>query len=130
MRFLIVDDSAEWLKYHYQNIHALLPDAEFDIAQTAAKAFEKVTMHTPNHYNVILVDMQMEPVRDEEFAGVWLIKKIRESRKCYLTKIIIISAINNIDEIAKNLNTSYISKASLNASPVAFKMKLKELLKF
>lgn len=130
MRFLIVDDSFDWVKFHYKNIQNTMPEAEIDIATSGFEALNKVLVKEANYYDVILSDMQMEDTDDGDYAGVWLIKRLLESKKCSSAKIIIISAVYNIKEVAKNLNTDYISKSSLIASPTVFEYKLKELLKF
>ncbi len=130
MRFLIVDDGFDWVKFHYQNIQNAMPEAEIDIATSAFEGLNKVLAKEENYYDVILSDMQMEDVDSEDYAGIWLIKRLLNSKKCSKTKIIIISAVYNIKEVAKNLNTDYISKSSIIASPTVFEYKLKELLKF
>ena len=130
MRFLIVDDSYDWIKYHYANIQNTMPKAEIDTAISGFEGLNKVLAKDADYYDVILSDMQMEDVDSEDYAGIWLIKRLSESGKCKNTKIVIVSAVYNIQEVAKKLNTDYLSKASLVSSATAFEYKLKELLKF
>lgn len=130
MRFLIVDDSYDWIKYHYANIQNTMPDAEIDIAMSGFEGLNKVLSKEADYYDVIFSDMQMEDVDSEDYAGTWLIKQLSASNKCEKSKIVIISAVYNIEQVAKNLNVDYLSKSSLVASPSAFEYKLKEMLKF
>jgi len=130
MRFLIVDDSYDWVKYHRENVQKSMPDAEIDIAMSGFEALNRVLAREENYYDVIFSDMQMEDVDDEDYAGIWLIKRLLASNKCTKNKIVIISAVYNISKVAKNLNVDYLSKSSLVASPSAFEYKLKEMLKF
>lgn len=130
MRFLIVDDSYDWMKYHYANIQKAMPEAEIDTAMSGWEGLNKVLGKDANYYDVIFTDMQMEDVDDEDYAGTWLVKRLSSSGKCTKTKIVIISAVYNITEVAKNLNVDYLSKSSLVASTTAFEYKLKELLNF
>lgn len=130
MRFLVVDDGYDWVKFHKQNILNTMPHAQVDTATSAFEGLKAVMNKDENYYDVILSDMQMEEVVEESYAGIWLIKRLLTSKKCNKSKIIIISAVYNIREVAKNLNVDYISKSSLIACPSAFEYKLKELLKF
>jgi CheY-like chemotaxis protein len=129
MRFLVADDGYDWVKFHSQNIKNAMPHAQIDIAMSGFDALNMALKQDENYYDIILSDMQMEDVEDESYAGIWLIKRLLASGKCKNTKIIIISAVYNIKEVAKNLNVNYISKSLLISHPIAFEYKLKELLK-
>lgn len=129
MRFLVVDDCNDWVRFHSQNISKAMPHAQIDIAMSGFEALNMVLGQDENYYDIILSDMQMEEVEEELYAGIWLIKRLSASAKCKNTKIIIISAVYNIKEVARNLNVNYISKSSLVSSPQSFEYKLKELLK-
>lgn len=129
MRFLVVDDSYDWLKFHRDNIHITMPEAQIELAASAYEGLKKVQEHEAGYYDIILSDMQMEDVDSEPYAGIWLIKQVLATKKYQSRSIIIISAVYNISEVAKNLNVNYISKSSLISSPSVFDYKLKELLK-
>ncbi len=129
MRFLVVDDGYDWIKFHSQNIKHTMPHAQIDVAMSGFEALNMVLKQDENYYDIILSDMQMEDVEGESYAGIWLIKRLLASGKCEKAKIIIISAVYNIKEVAKNLNVNYISKSSIISSPIVFEYKLKELLK-
>lgn len=129
MRFLVVDDGYDWIKFHSQNIKNTMPHAQIDTAMSGFDGLNMVLKQDENYYDIILSDMQMEEVSDESYAGIWLVKRLLASGKCKNTTIIIISAVYNIKEVAKNLNVNYISKSSIISSPSSFEYKLKELLK-
>lgn len=129
MRFLVVDDGYDWIKFHSQNIKRTMPHVQIDIAMSGVEALKMILKQDENYYDVIISDMQMEDVEDENYAGIWLIKRLLTSGKCKNATIIIISAVYNIKEVAKNLNVNYISKTSLINAPQSFEYKLKELLK-
>ena len=129
MRFLIVADGYDWVKFHSNNISKAMPHAQIDVAMSGLEALNMVSKQDKNYYDIILSDMQMEEVEDELYAGIWLIKRLLASGKCKNTKIIIISAVYNIKEVARNLNVNYMSKSSLISSSQSFEYKLKELLK-
>jgi len=129
MRFLVVDDGYDWVKFHSSNISKTMPHAQIEVAMSGFEALNMVLKQDENYYDIILSDMQMEDVEDELYAGIWLIKRLLASGKCKNTKIIIISAVYNIKEVARNLNVNYMSKSSLISSPQSFEYKLKELLK-
>lgn len=129
MRVLVVDDGYDWIKFHSQNIKHTMPHAQIDVAMSGFEALNMVLKQDENYYDIILSDMQMEDVEGESYAGIWLIKRLLVSGKCENSKIIIISAVYNIKEVAKNLNVNYISKSSIISSPIVFEYKLKELLK-
>ncbi|MDD3420595.1 MAG: response regulator [Candidatus Gastranaerophilales bacterium] len=129
MRFLVVDDSYDWLKFHRDNIRITMPEAQIELAASAYEGLKKVQEHDANYYDFILSDMQMEDVDSEIYAGIWFIKQVLGSKKAEKSKIIVISAVYNISEVARNLNVNYISKSSLISSPSVFEYKLKELLK-
>lgn len=129
MRFLVVDDGYDWVKFHSNNIAKAMPHAQIDVAMSGFEALNMVLKQEADYYDIILSDMQMEDVQEELYAGIWLIKRLLASKKCNNSKIIIISAVYNIQEVAKNLNVDCISKTSLISSPSVFEYKLKELLK-
>lgn len=126
---LAVDDSPQWLNFHKQNILSMLPDAMVDFAMSGSEGLRKVLDKPDNYYDIILCDMQMEHVLDEPFAGQWLIKRLLPSGKCDKTKIVVVSAVFNIEEVAKNLGVCYISKSIIASNPANFEYKLKEMLK-
>jgi CheY-like chemotaxis protein len=106
-----------------------MPEAQIELAASAYEGLKKVQEHDANYYDFILSDMQMEDVDSEIYAGIWFIKQVLGSKKAEKSKIIVISAVYNISEVARNLNVNYISKSSLISSPSVFEYKLKELLK-
>ena len=61
-------------------------------------------------YDVIFTDMQMESNFLPKLAGEWLIEQIQTFQEYKNTKIVIISASPNIEQIAKKYDVEYISK--------------------
>lgn len=129
MKFLVVDDSRQWLNFHQNTILAMLPDAQVDIAMSGFEGLDKVLAKPEDYYDVILSDMQMEQLEEEIFAGQWLIKRLLASKKCINSKILVVSAVFNIKEIAKNLNANYLSKSVIASNTATLEYKLKEMLK-
>lgn len=110
-KFLIVDDSPNWVKYHESVIIALLKDdAVIEKAYCAREGVEKITASIDAPYNVILTDMQMETDFLPFYAGEWFIKQVQFFKEYKNTKIIIISATSNIKQIAEKYETDYIPK--------------------
>ena len=89
MRFLVVDDGYDWIKFHSQNIKHTMPHAQIDVAMSGFEALNMVLKQDENYYDIILSDMQMEDVEGESYAGIWLIKRLLASGKCEKAKIII-----------------------------------------
>ena len=84
------------------------------IANSAKEGVERLTASIDAPYDFILTDMQMEPDFLPFYAGEWFIKQIKFFNEYKNTKIIIISAAENIKQIAKNYDVSYIPKYKCN----------------
>jgi len=110
-KMLIVDDSRNWVEYHAQAVRELF-NGEFtiDMADSAKRAFEKVTLNLDEPYDVILTDLQMEIDFSPLYAGEWLVKQIQFYKEYKDTRIIIISATSNIRQIAQKYKVDYIPK--------------------
>lgn len=114
-RILIVDDSNRWVMHHSAVVHQIFDgNIETDIANSAKEGVEKLTSSIDCPYNFILTDMQMEPDFLPLFAGEWFIKQIKNFNEYKKTKIIAISAAENLKQIAKNYGVSYIPKYKCN----------------
>lgn len=113
--FLIVDDSPKWVLYHKDAVRQIFNDnAEIDTAYCAKEAVEKIMYSIDSPYDFILTDMQMEPDFLPLYAGEWFIKQVQSFKEYKNSKIIIISASENIKQIAKNYNVDYIPKYRCN----------------
>ena len=111
-RILIVDDSSNWVAYHTQIIREIFKDndIEIDTAKSAQQGLERITASIDEPYDIILTDMQMEPDFIPLYAGEWLVKQIKFFNEYKNSQIIIISATNNIKQIAENHDVDYIPK--------------------
>ena len=110
-RILIVDDVPGWVKFHTNNINYLnIKDIEIDTAESALSALSKIEVSIDNPYNIIFTDLQMENNFLPKSAGEWLIEQIKLFPEYKNTRIVIISASSNIEQIAKKYNVLYLSK--------------------
>ena len=110
-KILIADDVAGWIRFHKNNIEYLnIADIKIDTADSAYSALAKVEVNIDTPYDVIFTDMQMESNFLPKLAGEWLIEQIQTFEEYKNTKIVIISASPNIEQIAKKYGVEYISK--------------------
>ena len=110
-KILIADDVAGWIRFHKNNIEYLnIADIKIDTADSAYSALAKVEVNIDTPYDVIFTDMQMESNFLPKLAGEWLIEQIQTFEEYKNTKIVIISASPNIEQIAKKYDVEYISK--------------------
>lgn len=115
MKILIVDDSSKWVMWHESAVKEILGnDVEIDKAFSARQGVERLTASIDNPFDVIFTDMQMEVDFLPLYAGEWLIKQIRFFNEYKNSKIIIISAANNIRQIAEKYKVEYIPKYKCN----------------
>ena len=110
-KILIVDDIPGWVRFHKNNIEYLnFVDVEIETADCAYNALSKIELNIDNPYDLILTDMQMESNFLPKLAGEWLIEQIQMFDEYKNTKIIIISASENIKQIAQKYKVDYIPK--------------------
>ena len=116
-KILIVDDVPGWIRFHENNIKYLgINDIQIDTAQNGKDALAKIEVSIDEPYDVIFTDMQMESDFSPKLAGQWLIEQIQMFKQYKNSKIVIISASPNIEQIAKHYNVSYISKFTVRNS--------------
>ena len=114
-RILIVDDSSRWILHHQEIIRQIFNNnIDIDTANSAKEGVERLTASIDKPYNFILTDMQMEPDFLPLFAGEWFIKQIKFFNEYKNTKIIAVSAAENLKQIAKNYDVDYIPKYMCN----------------
>ena len=114
-RILIVDDSSRWVLFHESAVRQIFNNnVDIETAYSAKEGVEKLTASIDEPYNFILTDMQMEPDFLPLYAGEWFIKQIKFFNEYKNSKIIIISAAENIKQIAKNYGVSCIPKYKCN----------------
>lgn len=114
MKILIVDDSSKWITYHKSAIEQIFSDARIDTAQSAKDGADKLIFSINEPYDVILTDMQMEPDFLPLFAGEWFIKQIQFFKEYKNTKIIAVSAAENLKHIAEKYRVDYLPKYKCN----------------
>lgn len=111
-KILIVDDIKGWRDFHYQVISDLFEDYEILTAESARDAYNLVMENNEKPFDIIITDMQMENDFEPKYAGEWLIEQIKTFKNYSKTKIIIISATYNIQQIAEFYNVNYIRKST------------------
>lgn len=124
MKILIVDDIKGWRDYHLNAIRAIYADAEFQTAESAREAYDKILENNDAPFDIIFTDMQMENDFDPKYAGEWLIEQIKTFRNYANTKIVIVSAAYNISHIAEIYGVSYIRKSTARNFPDVYESAL------
>ena len=115
MKILIVDDSEKWVMYHKSAVEEIFEGkAVIETANSACSGVEKLMCSIDKPYDVIFTDMQMESDFLPLYAGEWFIKQIKFLKEYANTKIIIISATNNIRMIAEKYGVDFIPKYTCN----------------
>ncbi|MCD7740360.1 MAG: response regulator [Candidatus Gastranaerophilales bacterium] len=130
-KVLIVDDTKSWQVFNKELIHQFYGNIfEITIASSAKEALSVIRHNIDNPFTVILTDLQMETDHEPELAGEWLIEQIQSIPGIYSTKIVIISATYNIEDIAKRLNVECISKTLLIHNKMLLKFMFEKLMPF
>lgn len=130
IKILAIDDMSQWRNYHKSALGVILKDIDYtlDVQNSATEAYEKVSARLDNTYDLVITDLQMEEDYEPDYAGEWIVKKIKGIKQYANTPIIIVSAAPNIKYIAQQLNVDYISKPMLIHNPLVYELKIKELL--
>ncbi len=127
-RILVVDDSASWRRFHIGSIQTYFPNTfETYQADCAHEGLKVVEDNKDKPFDIIISDLQMELNYEPDTAGEWLVKQIKFLPEYKNTKIIIISAMFNIEQLAKELNVEYLKKSTLAHSNLPLKLKIEEL---
>ena len=130
-RILIVDDTKAWRMFHIDLIKQLYEDTfEITVASSAAEALNMIKHNTRNPFYIILTDLQMESDYEPKLAGEWLVEQIKQIREYSSSKIIIVSAMYNIEYIAKKLEVECISKNILIGNKLLMKFMFEKLMPF
>lgn len=109
-KILIVDDSQNWLNYHTFAIKELFPEYKITTASSAQDGIAKITANIDTPFDIIVTDMQMEIDFLPLYAGEWFIREVQMFKEYKNSRIIIISATNNIRQIAEKYNVDFIPK--------------------
>lgn len=113
-KILVVDDVPGWVRFHENNINALmLENLIIDHAFSAREGLNKIEPAIDSPYDVIFTDMQMESDFLPKLAGEWFIEQIQMFKEYKNTKIVIVSAAPDIARIAKKYGVLYAPKHTI-----------------
>lgn len=130
-RILIVDDTKSWLLFHKDLIHQLYGDLfEITFANSAHEALSIIRHNVDNPFALIITDLQMEIDYEPKLAGEWLVENIKNIHGYFSVPIVIISAMYNIEHIARELNVECISKNLLINNKLLMKFMFEKLMPF
>ena len=124
MKVLVADDSIGWRNYHEKLLSAMGLDVT--VADWARDAYS-LAFQTP--YDLVVTDLQMEDDFAPQYAGEWLVERIKELKGYLNVPILIVSASYNIEQIADNYGVHCMAKAVAANNPTAYGYKISELLK-
>ena len=89
---------------------------------------DKIIQSEANPFDLIITDLQMESDFAPMIAGEWFIRQVKTFPKYINTKILIISAMYNIEMTANLLNVDFLSKRLLiSGGELPLKLKLQEM---
>ena len=130
-KILITDDTSSWLLFHKELIEELYGNLfEVTTASSAFEALDIIKHNTDDPFVLIITDLQMENSYEPKLAGEWLIEKIREINEYKSVNIVIISAMYNIEQIAKSYEVECISKRLLIRNKLLMKFMFEKLMPF
>ena len=130
-KILIVDDTKSWLLFHKELIEELYGDFfEITTANSAFEALDIIRHNISNPFLLIITDLQMEMDFEPKLAGEWLIENTRTIKEYSFANIVIISAMYNIEQIAKNYGVECISKHLLIRNKLLMKFMFEKLMPF
>lgn len=109
-KFLIADDSPSWVRHHSFCVKQVFEDANIITAYSAKEGDFALSANIDEPFDFILTDMQMETDYLPLNAGEWLIKQAQFYPEYKNTRIIIISASPQIEQIAKKYGVDFIPK--------------------
>ena len=130
-KILIVDDTKSWLLFHKEVITDLYKDYfVISFAEDAKKALDIIKHNILNPFDLIITDLQMETDFEPKLAGEWLIEQIKSIKEYNNSKIVIISAMYNIEMIAKKYNVECLSKNLLIRNKLLLKFMFEKIMPF
>ncbi len=128
-RILIADDTKVWLYLYIEIIKQLYKDTfEIQPADSASDALNIILKNKINPFGIIITDLQMENDYEPMTAGEWLIENIKRLDEYSEAKIIIISSMYNIENIAEKYNVECISKQKLINNRLLMKYMFEKLM--
>lgn len=128
-RILIVDDTKSWLMFHKETLNQLYGEYfQITFANSATEAIDIIRHNIENPFNIVLTDLQMESDYEPKLAGEWLVEQIQDIKEYSRTHIVMISAMYNIEFIAKKYNVECISKNILVRNKLLLKFMFEKLM--
>ncbi len=113
-KILIADDNISWLQFHKDLIKELYNKLfEITTANSAKEALNILKQNDKSPFSLIMTDLQMETDYAPKLAGEWLVENVKQLKGYNASKIIIVSSMYNIEEIAKRNGVDCISKPML-----------------
>ena len=113
-KILIVDDTKSWLLFEINLIKEIYGDFfEITAVSSAREAYNIILKNLDNPFHIILTDLQMESDFEPLIAGEWLIEHIKQIKEYSRVPIVIVSAMHNIELIAKNMKSTICLKIFL-----------------
>lgn len=130
IKILAVDDMAQWRSVHTNMLNKIFNDKEFSLTvkNSANEAYASIEENLKTPYDLVITDLQMELDFEPEHAGEWLIRNIKDLPQYRNTKILTVSASYDIKFTAEKYNVDYLQKQVLINNPLAYELKIKELL--
>lgn len=130
LKILIVDDSLGWRNFNKEALENIFGEKNVDItlADSAKDGYDKLLYAEKSPFDLIMTDLQMESDFAPMIAGEWFVRQVKNFQKYKNAKIIIVSAMYNIEMTAELLNVDFISKRMLiSGGELPLKLKLEEM---
>ncbi|MBQ9246804.1 hypothetical protein IJ182_11130 [bacterium] len=130
-KILITDDMPTWLAFHTILIKQLYGEL-FDIttAASAASALSIALENRESPFSVVITDLQMENNYYPKLAGEWFVENLQTIPEYKTSKIIMISGMYNIEQIAQKYNVECISKSMIVQNKLLMKYMFEKLMPF
>lgn len=130
LKILIVDDNLGWRNFNKEALENIFGEKNVDItlADSAKDGYDKLLYAEKSPFDLIMTDLQMESDFAPMIAGEWFVRQVKNFQKYKNAKIIIVSAMYNIEMTAELLNVDFISKRMLiSGGELPLKLKLEEM---
>lgn len=130
IKILTVDDTASWRIHNVNALEDIFCNQEVKIetANSAKDGYDKLLYSVKEPYDLIITDLQMESDFAPIIAGEWFIRQIKTFSQYFNTKILIVSAMYNIEMTANLLGVDFLSKRTLiSGGELALALKIKEM---
>ena len=130
MKILTVDDSSGWRNFNKSALENIFDgqNAEIITAESAKDGYDKLLFAQNAPFDLIITDLQMESDFAPLTAGEWFVNQVKTFKNTLNTKILIVSAMYNIEMTAELLGVDFLSKRMLiSGGELPLKLKLQEM---